>query len=124
MEFMESLPPDCPPTKAEVIADPRILYRIASNRPPVAEDFHSQRYEKPHSRFTVPECYACGVSVYSKPDVPTKNLKLPKFKGMHVARVTLVPDSGYIEKTFGEHHYTFWPFSDFLPAEAPEGDSS
>jgi len=120
---MESLPSDCPPSAAEELAVEKVVFRIATNRPPAVQDFYSQRRIKPNAKFRLPECLVCGVSVYSNPDLPTELLKLPKFKGMYVAKVQLMPFTGFIQKTFGADHYTLWPFSTFHPVEVVDEGS-
>lgn len=121
MDFLESLPPDCPPPQAKELTSEKTMYRISTGRPPTTDDFRSQQQEKPHARFRLPECIVCGVSVFADEADATDKLKLPKFKGMYVARVRLTPNSGHIQKTGGLSHHTFWPFAAFQPIEDVEG---
>lgn len=123
MDFLENLPSDCPPAAAEELTAEMVVFRIVSNRPPVVEDFFSQRRERPHARFHLPECLVCGASVFANADTPTKNLKLPKFRGKRVAKVKLTSGSGYIKNTLGAYHYTFWPFRAFDPIEVVEEEA-
>jgi hypothetical protein len=123
MEFLENLPAGCPPADAEEVASETVVFRIVGNRPPVVDDFYSQRRERPHARFTLPECLACGASVFANADTPTKNLKLPKFRGKRVAKVKLISGSGYVKKTLSAYHYTFWPFRTFDPIEVVEEEA-
>lgn len=126
MDFMECLPADCPPPKAERLISEKVVYRIVNECPPTIDDFRSQRQERPRARFNLPECLVCGVSVFADQSRAMETAKLPKFrsKGMRVAKVKLMPDSGYILKTGSVSHYTFWPFASFKPLAVAEEVSS
>jgi hypothetical protein len=124
VDFLETLPADCPPPQATQLSAEQIVYRISKERPPTIDDFRSQRRERPNTRFNLPECIVCGVSVFTSEAQAVDKLKLPKFKGMYVAKVRLLPDSGHIQQTFSANHHTFWPFKDFYPTEALEADAS
>lgn len=123
MDFLETLPSDCPPPEAEELTAEKTVYRIAQERPPTLDDFRSQRCEKPKARFNLPECFVCGVSVFTNEEHATAKLKLPKFKGMHVARIRLFSGSGCILQTFAASHHTLWPSRQFHPLEVTESET-
>lgn len=114
MSYRESLPEGCPPDAAEETAVPREVFRLVRNHPPTLEDFRSQRAEKPNAIFHVTECQARGLSVFAeRRDAADKALKLPRFRGCLVCRVTLQPGAGRIQQTFQPSHHTWWPLAAF-----------
>ncbi len=49
--YRESLPPGCPPDEAREITSPEAVFRLVRTHPPTADDFRSQRAEKPFHQF-------------------------------------------------------------------------
>lgn len=114
MTYREPLPEGCPPDAAEEIAASREVFRLVRNSPPTLDDFRSQRAEKPQAVFEVPECRARGLSVFAeRRDAEAKALKLPRFRGCLVGRVTLQAGAGRIQQTFQPSHHTWWPLASF-----------
>jgi hypothetical protein len=114
MSYREPLPEGCPPDAAEEIAAPREVFRLVRNTPPTMDDFRSQRAEKPRAIFQVSECQARGLSVFAdRQDAEAKVLKLPRFRGCFVCRVTLQAGAGRIQQTFQPSHHTWWPLAAF-----------
>jgi len=80
---------------------------------PTNNDFRSQRSEKPDNPFSVPECQARGLSVFSELEDAKKKTRLKNLKGTLACRVTLTKGAGYIQQTGRRNHYTWWPLADF-----------
>lgn len=114
MSYREPLPDGCPPEAAEEIVASREVFRLVRNNPPALDDFRSQRAEKPQAVFQVSECQARGLSVFAdRRDAEAKALKLPRFRGCLVCRVTLQAGAGRIQQTFQPSHHTWWPLATF-----------
>lgn len=111
--FRESLPEGCPPTEAEEINDTKVVFRLVRTDTPDDSDFWSKRAQSPSNQFSVSECIAQGLSVYSQFRDARKQLKLPTLRGMLICQVTLDRGAGYILKTGRSSHFTWWPLADF-----------
>ena len=80
IRFREPLPEGCPPIEAEEITDVRVVFRLVRTDPPMDSDFCSKRAESPYNQFSVSECQARGLSVYSHVREAKKQLKRPTLK--------------------------------------------
>ena len=113
MTFREPLPEGCPPVEAEEITDVRVVFRLVRKNPPKDRDFSSKRAESPYNQFSVPECQARGLSVYSHAREARQQLKRPTLRGMLICQVTLAQGAGHILRTGRRSHYTWWPLASF-----------
>lgn len=115
MSYRDPLPEGCPPDAAEEIAAPRAVFRLVRSVPPTADDFLSQRQEKPDRVFPgVTECQVRGLSVFAdRRDAEAKALKLPHLKDRKICQVTLPAGAGRIQQTFQPSHHTWWPLAAF-----------
>ena len=113
MMFREPLPDGCPPPDAQEITQALVVYRLVDGDPPTCDDFKSQRAQKPNNQFSVPECQARGLSVFSEVREAEKQLRRPNHKGKLVCQVTLDRGAGHILKTGRKSHFTWWPLADF-----------
>ena len=114
MPYREPLPPDCPPPDALEITGRRTVYRLVRRNPPNADDFRSQRAEKPSLKLrpNITECQARGVSVFANRSAAEFQLKYRRFRGRLVCQVTLSAGAGRIRQTGkGIYHYTWWPLA-------------
>lgn len=111
--FREALPEGCPPTESEEITDTKVVFRLVRTGTPDDGDFQSKRAESPNNQFSVSECQARGLSVFSQVRDARKQLKMPTVRGMLICRVTLDIGAGYILKTGRGSHFTWWPLADF-----------
>lgn len=113
MSYREPLPEDCPPDEAEEITAARDVFRLTKTSPATLDDFCSQRAEKPHAVFQVPECQARGLSVFVERGDTERAKKLPKFRGCFTCRVRLETGAGRIQPTGKPSHHTWWPLAEF-----------
>jgi hypothetical protein len=114
MPYREELPDQCPPEAAEEITAEREVFRVVKSDPPTDGDFLSQRAMRPGAVFQgVPECLACGLSVFGERGDGEKALKLPGLRGGMLATVRLTAGAGRIQQTFRTSHHTWWPFAEF-----------
>lgn len=121
MTYLEILPENCPPADANSIENERIVFRLVNNNPPLPLDFRSQRAEKPNATFSVNECYARGLSVYSEQKALDDARKLPRWKNSFVCQLKLTEGAGMIQKTFKHpHHFTWWPLASYVILEQCE----
>ena len=111
--FRERLPDGCPPDEAEKLSDVRVVFRLVRTDPPTEEDFRSERAELPNNRFGASECMARGLSVFSNQNAARRLLRARRHRGKLICQITLDQSAGYILKTFGRSHFTWWPFADF-----------
>ena len=112
--YREPLPEDCPPESAEEIVGPWIVYRLVENAPPADADFDSWRVKNPGEEpRNASECYARGVSVYSRSRDVRRLIELSGAEEARVCEVALDGGAGRIQKTSGRSHYTWWPLADF-----------
>ena len=88
------------------------VYRFLNGVQPNQSDFKSHRELFPDRKFNVPECEACGLSVYrSRNDLTSLIRRVPKMRGRLVARATLRAELGALKPTpkREEHsHCTWW----------------
>lgn len=113
MSYHEPLPENCPPAEADEITTARVVYRLVRSDPPTADDFRSQRAEKPEASFNVDECRVRGLSVFADRADCDRALKLRHFRHHQVCSVTLNEGAGRIQQTFQPSHHTWWPLADF-----------
>jgi hypothetical protein len=116
MEWLEKLPPNCPPDKAEV-PNNDTFYRLIKNISPNIENFYSQRQLFPDRTFNVDECRARSVSIF-KELIDCKGIKkLPLHKNSYIIKILLSSESGLILKTgrADESHYSWWLYKNFNP---------
>lgn len=113
-QYRESLPPGCPPEGAREITSSSSVFRLVRTSPPTADDFRSQRAEKPSHEFRgMSECHARGLSVFSRRDDSQRALKLPALRGRLICRVQLESGAGSIQQTGRPSHHTWWPLAEF-----------
>ena len=115
MLYREPLPQGCPPSEADEIRSPRVVYRLVRSNPPTVDDFKSQRAEKPCQIFrNVTECQARGLSVRTELDAAIDLLKLRKMRGRKLCTVKMDLGAGRIMQTGKDpHHSTWWPLASF-----------
>ena len=113
--YRESLPPGCPPDEAREITSSEAVFRLVRTHPPTADDFRSQRAEKPLQKFHgVSECRARGLSVFSRREEALQRaLKLPSLRGRLICRIQLKSGAGSIQQTGRRPHHTWWPLAEF-----------
>lgn len=121
MKFKESLPAQCPPTEAEEISAPKVVYRLVTSHPPVEQDFASWRALNPAKPCKPDECQALGLSVHTELEHSLAAAKLPSLKGKHPCRVRLDSGAGFIQQTSRWSHHTWWPLAEFDILSACEG---
>ena len=110
MKFREELPCNCPPTDAEDTDCSRMMYRLIRGEIPTEEDFHSLRKRKPKAQFKTAsdKCNATGISLFSDPNWAKKRTSR-EMKNFQLCRLRLQKGAGKIVKSYGPHHYTWWP---------------
>lgn len=114
MDYREPLPEGCPPPESAEITAELVVFRLVRTSPPTADDFRSQRLEKPERNFPgISECQACGLSVFADKHVCLQALKLPTQRGKQLCRVKLGAGAGRIQQTGRPAHHTWWPFVAF-----------
>jgi len=120
-EWVEDLPPLCPPGTAYV-PNGKSFYRVVENKPPKDIDFFSHRKRFPTQRFSTNECHAHAVSIFSKIKGCKRIQKLPrwKWKKTFIIKINLVKSAGVIEKFGHGSHYSWWLRKGFKPEEVCE----
>jgi hypothetical protein len=113
MSYRETLPEGCPPVEAAEITNTQVVFRVVKDRPPVAEDFLSQRALKPTAKFQVSECQARGLSVFTRKQDCANLLRLAHMRGRQIAKVILEAGAGRIQQTGQPSHHTWWPLAEF-----------
>jgi hypothetical protein len=115
MNYPEHFPHDCPPDESDVASGEFYRFIKKTHEIPLQEDFLSWREENPSkpSPTQIPECQACGISVYSSlDDVINLPNRIPRFRKMKVAKGSLNNDLGKIKNTpslnTGKSHHTWW----------------
>ena len=112
--YRESLPPGCPPAGAREITSSAAVFRRVRTNPPTADDFRSQRTEKPTPEFRgVSEYRARGLSAFSRREDSQRALKLPALRGRLVCRVQLESGAGGMQQTGRPSHHAWWPLAEF-----------
>lgn len=111
MAFPDFYPPDCPYAECAP-AEGEVFRLLVFNTEPGPQDFRSYREVYPSRRFQVPECEACGLSVYRDlADVDAMMERVPRMRGKLVSRGRLVPSHGVISptpKAAEPSHCTWW----------------
>lgn len=110
MQWPDYYPEDCPPENARPASG--VVYRLIRQSHPTSKDFRSHRETQPHRTFDVPECIACGLSVFMDiEDVIRLQKRVPALRRRRVAKGTLVSDLGNMLPTpsrTGRSHHTWW----------------
>ncbi|MDE0092968.1 MAG: hypothetical protein OXO49_00460 [Gammaproteobacteria bacterium] len=114
MEYREELPPNCPPPNAKDIEGPVVMYRMIASNTPTENDFDSLAKLNPtfHVKRPSDECFGRGVSVFSNPKTAKQRTERTK-KDYRLCKIQLVRGAGSYIKSFGPHHYTWWPAKEF-----------
>lgn len=115
MNYPEHFPDNCPPDESDVASGEFYRFIKKNHEIPLQDDFLSWREEnltKPCPK-TIPECQACGVSVYSSlDDVIDLPKRIPRFRKMKVAKGSLNSNLGKTKNTpsrnTGKSHCTWW----------------
>ena len=106
MAYLKTLPENCPPADANGSEQERTVFRLVK---PVR-----QRCMIFVHNFTVDECYALGLSVYSEAKALDNARKLPRHKSSLACKVILTKGAGKILKTFSDpHHFRWWPLASY-----------
>lgn len=124
MTWPPFFPDSCPPDESEPAAG--IVFRLTATETPSEEDFKSHRELYPTRQYSVPECEACGLSVYRNiEDVRRAIAIVPALRSKKIAQGELRAEFGRIKHTpknnqYGASHHTWWkpinqaPWSDFV----------
>jgi len=114
MDFLETLPPGCPPPEAKEINSESFVYRLVKNNPPTMQDFQSLRSRRPAGNFGImSECHARGLSVWANAESCENARRLTALRTIPVCRIGLSEGAGYIQETFQLNHRTWWPLKAF-----------
>jgi hypothetical protein len=115
-EWLEPLPPDCPPTDAEP-PNNQGFYRLTDTYPPQESDFYSFRMQYPSRPIKYDECLETSCTLFdSYWGCAEITAKYPRHKAKKVVRIVLPPESGLILRTFkSEGHYSWWRAKGFDP---------
>ena len=112
MIFPEELPGNCPPAAVEEIVGRWDVNYLVRTDPPTADDFRSQRAEKPIHHFR-DECRARGLSVHSDPHDSEQARRLPTLQGRLICRLHLDAGAGELLQTGRPSHHTWWPLASY-----------
>lgn len=110
-EWAEELPEKCPPDDAYPPQN-EIFYRLGNN-PPVEADFNSVRLIDPQRSLNADECHAKACSLFARPELMRRIMKLRPFRNKSIIRLTLTPESGLIQSSFSDGHYSWWRRTSF-----------
>jgi len=115
-EWVESLPPDCPPTDAEP-PDNREFFRLVGTIPPTDHDFDSNRKLRPGQPLGPDECMNRACSLWNTYQQCENKRKLPTLKMKKVVKLMLPPESGVILRTHRNSagHHSWWRAMRFDP---------
>jgi hypothetical protein len=110
-EYMEDLPPSCPPDTAVLKAYDGVWRYVTSN-PPVPSDFQSLASAK-DAPPTVDPCRWASCSVFLTKDAAYQ--KLPKMRARYkfLAKITITAKCGFTSRQ--KLHIDFWRFKTFKP---------
>lgn len=112
--WYESLPNNCPPADVEY-PENFLCFRLASQNPPIEEDYQSHRALYPERVFNTNDCRARSLSVFSERAECEKIKKLPANREKLLVSLRLFPKCGVIKKTGkNEAHYSWWLLAGFL----------
>jgi hypothetical protein len=116
IDFLETLPPNCPPAQAWQ-PDKETYYRLAGTFPPLRLDFLPHRKLYPNIKFDN-ECEAMAISIFDTISACNKMRTFPTLKNKEITiKITLPLESGVIDKTRGKHHFSWWISKKFSPIE-------
>lgn len=117
MDWYENLPESCPPQDA-VEPSGGQYYRILNSEIPENSDFLSHRALQPNGKFTVSECQAMAISLFTDKESCHTVAKFPKFRNrpLYIGKVVLNKSDGLIAHTPNKNstnHYSWWRSKDF-----------
>lgn len=120
MQFLETLPHQCPP--AEAVDDAHdMVFRIVYNNPVIIDDFYSRAAKGQPTPGGVSDCRNASCSFSAHLIKLRDQAKLPKFRKYgtpRVAYVAIKQGLGLSIKNCKTEHIDFWGFSTFNPASA------
>ena len=115
MDWVETLPPQCPPSDA---VPPEGVYFRAVSADCSEDDFipYARLYPKRHYKGAM-ACKSRALSIYSNMEDCINATKLPALQNLgqtHIAKVTLTEKDGVVQKerNKGSHH-SWWRTRDF-----------
>lgn len=115
MDWLENLPPGCPPGAA---SDIELLgvYRVVTSDKPTGEDFQSHAARKVPLRPTATPCDWASCSLFLSRDKAIEiagKLPKPRFSNPHLALLTIAPGDGKSLINKRSTHIHFWAAKDF-----------
>jgi hypothetical protein len=115
IDWLEELPPKCPPADA-VEPNNDLFYRLVGSVPPRDNDFWSHRKLYPSKKFNTTECVARSCSLIATIEYCLELLKLPAQHNKRIVKLILPSRAGLVKQT-GLHiaHYSWWRTKDFDP---------
>lgn len=115
--WAEELPEHCPPADALPLAG-LTYYRMVDSIPPTPHDFDSYRQLSPRRKSPVCECRTRAVSIFTSANSCLSLLKLPRFRGKRVVRISIPLNAGAIKRTGSPGHMSWWRCATFDPVGA------
>lgn len=117
MNWYENLPESCHPKDAMEPSGEQ-FYRILSSENPSNGDFLSYRAQQPGKRFSVSECQAMAISVFTDIESCRTVAKFPKFKNkdLFIGKFALDKLDGLVAHTPNKNsmtHYSWWRSKEF-----------
>jgi hypothetical protein len=110
-QWMEVLPPSCPPGSAELKAYAE-AWRYVTSDPPNPSDFQSQAATKEPPP-TVDPCRWAACSLFLTRDAAYKRLPKMRARYGYLAKVAISDKCGFTEAQ--KLHISFWRFKTFVP---------
>jgi hypothetical protein len=112
-EWAEELPEKCPPEEADT-PQHSVFFRLVEKNPPSETDFYSVLMLDPNRTIhTTDKCHAMALSIFETPELCARQKKYKPFREKIVIGITLTPDSGLIQQTFFQGHYSWWRKASF-----------
>lgn len=126
MDWVENLPPQCPPSDAE---PPEGVYYRAVSEDCSENDFVPYARLYPNRKYTgVMACISRALSIYTTIGECVEATKLPSLQKLgqtHIAKVTLTENDGLILKGSNKSsHYSWWRTHDFQINNSVELDNA
>ncbi len=112
MDWYENLPQSCPPQEAKEPSGEQ-YFRILNSNNPSNNDFLSHRALYPDKKFSVSECQAMAISLFTDKESCRIVAKLPKYrnKNLYIGELILTKSDGLIAHTPNKkslNHYSWW----------------
>ena len=120
IQYLETLPPDCPPPSARAITEQTVRYRLLEGMTPTERDFDSyaKRNDGPNLDIRRTPCEQSGLSLFVSLEA-ARRMMTGRLNDLNrwecIGVVTITAGAGKMNPAERNGHETWWPLQAFGP---------